>query len=1584
MAEAQTNTKIDLSEYFPTAKSNDPVVQKSGKQSSTREDIQNILDLSLPAIKANVGNPYKKGKEVSFGADLDHTKFERYYTHPNFSKLGFNPFLDNESIYNKNSTFTDDLSRAGANWSTLAGLGLKDAFGFGPTTDRKAAKEYERAVALGTSTRGGVGGFMNNLYLNSGYTFGIMGEILAEEAVLFGATVLSGGATSWLAAERSAMNAGRFVKALFTGAEWTKKANKIIKGLDALSDVNVARNVFQGLKAGTIATGKFVGRNMVPESYQFLSNFNKLDNLGGVAKTVTGFGAMYRDVRNVRLAFGESALEGGMVENDMITEGYNDFVRKNGRDPNSEEATTIRNTAKSAGLATTWQNLPVIYFSNNIVLGSFMKSFSPLRRLLPTSADRFAKTIFTKGAFKDIKTTGIEGLKNLGKSFINPKAYARFGLNYISGNLAEGAQETAQEIISGTNKDYYKKLNGNATRGGYYDALVKNVGKQASAEGLEIFASGFFMGGLVGGASGIAVGVKEKGLQFFDKNYAAKKEAALQARADKTKILNDIYSDPLSYKNRNVDNMVEQNLIADKMSKAEADGNQKLFQDAKNEGLNRHFWTVFEMEQSETFKERFEELKKLTPEELMEAIPTGGDPVKALAEIDNMSSKMDDFKKTYEFVKSNIPNEYNPSKYKKGTSEHQQEAINYLSFQEAQKDLIFMNHSTKTSLSRMTSIMNEAIKDVGIKNVSASDITNLFSIDTTTNEISKLKEEIKSFGTDTLVTPQAKKLKAEKEEKLKYLEAFATDMDNLIIESTPEDTEVNRAIGTASEDVIFTKENFFSQPVYDKALKAYKDYIKHLSKNELVSDKNVELAFEKMIDYYLLDHDAKRYNNAVNTLINPTQFSEYAERKKEVIELEFESRQIRINEALKAYEKKMAGNDLLTELYKINVFFDPEEWEALNEDGKMPSRLYNTTGKKEEILSTSAQFNNAVDLFKLYAENVLEIPLQYNKNLDNWSTESRNELPGGNRSYEELAEQYGFDPKATRTTLPLREVLQSIIDSDFATEQEQALARRLIKLAKADETVTFAKDLSGPGIFTTDEQTVIDARYSSKEYAGNAQTYPIEVSILREEINRRLKGALVEDTQFFEDINNLRTLAGQYYEDNKMSYEKPFVGLSSNAAFITEVMTSDEFRNFLQEVPSDATKNTGWQEFINKVVDWLNKVFANDQSNTALNGAINIITTKIDDFYKNAQGVKTDTTTKAKVNPQSMSVEELKASKPLLIEKLVTMYQEYNQIFEDTDPSMMVDPAYKSKTPDEIENSPEFREWIKGQGERIVAVFDQYFPAQQVRKIVRRPGSVEVLPGIPETISDVEEEYTTEEMKQGLLDLGYSLEVINSWTPYIAKNVLVFGQSKEETDRLNEEQEQEKLDDQTEARKELAELFDSIENINDYNIAETKIISKIIRFTTIANYTGDELTNMLLEKKREIAFKTDFDEIQVGDYVIKNDLEKGYKGVYKVEKKTKNQLTLINNKTGKVTYVNRKGFNEDNQNNLIFKYKPEQEEMGLKVDEITDEETKISNQDVSAIEQLSDEDIVNAIKDGKNADPSNTKNEFLDSLDDLC
>jgi hypothetical protein len=710
----------------------------------------------------------------------------------------------------------------------------------------------------------------------------------------------------------------------------------------------------------------------------------------------------------------------------------------------------------------------------------------------------------------------------------------------------------------------------------------------------------------------------------------------------------------------------------------------------------------------------------------------------------------------------------------------------------------------------------------------------------------------------------------------------------------------------------------------------------------------------------------------------------------------------RIEKAMAAYKLKKDRNDLLQALWAKGIFFDIAELEALEKEGKMPTRLYDRTGK-DQILTTSSQYNDAISIFKQYVENLFDIPLIYDKSLDGYDTSPRDKFLEDERTYEDLAEQFGFDPKSDKSVLPAKEVLQKIVDSEFATEQEQELAARLLTITKDSDTITFVNDLAGPSIFTADEQTVVDARYASSEFKQNAQSYPLEVAILREEVNRRLYGSVDKDStefdqQFDTEISKIRSAAFQFFQEQGMGAMP--IGLTSNEDFIKEVMTNENFRAFLSGVEYPETQQSTWQKFLDSVLEMLRNVFGDITTNTALNAAISAITSKIDTRVNEARQAKTTATATGPttVRPQDLSIDEIRQQAPGLINELVQAYREYSQVFIDTDPNNLPEdvlPNIAELSDEEIEAHPMFDKFIRNNfNNRIISLFNKYFakPSQNVRIIPRTPGTQEILPGIPMSIETTDELIITEEHKRALRALDYTDQEIDEFNILEALNIIAFNEKKGDTAaRLAEMAEQ--IDYGTNLRAQVIDQLNAVETYDDF-ISFMEMLDELEasdqNFFGVTGFTGIELTELLNNKRKELALNVNFDDIKLNDIVVLVDSNLGTQSVWKVEKISKiegEDVLTLRTATGsnKVFNYGRNLHNDPNRTRYIFKYNPNlMKEEDLEGQTMGDESIKVSNQNIGGIENLSDEEIDNADKKGKKMNPSDALNNFINSLNNAC
>lgn len=899
----------------------------------------------LDNSQSQVINPSMRTKSKAYGAGMDGHQFERYYNMPRvFNKLGFSPFRDNETLYNEESSFIDELGRASTQWANLSGLGAVDALTFGDLEDTETAKDFEKAMAIGSSTKEGAGAFINNLYLNSGYTMGILGEAALEEAALALITAVSGG----FAAEATVpvmiargMSAGNKIMHGFNAGK------NIIRTLDAVKDANKARQYF---KQALTNTGKFL--NPLENTVDFIQGMDKLDNMTSMAKTTHGFANFYRDVRNVRLAWGEAGLEGGMVENDVAKELLQEHLDTHGgKAPTEEEAAAIRATAIQAGTTTGWQNVGAIYFSNKIVFDNFFKTFKPIKNLTNDVLEAGIHGKILRNSkldidpFKHVEKSwknALEGLKD-------PKTYARTGLTYFKANLAEGLQETAQEIIGGAAKDYYtNEWRGTPVKGGYFAAITDNLEKQVSAQGFETFMSGFLMGGMIQPVTRAPSYIKNTYKKYGKpEEYQAQKQHKEEYINKTVNQLNELWNNTGKALQPDLDNLVAQDSYAKGMAEATANNDAKTYYDLKDASYYDHVHTALKMNRLDTFIERMEDQKNLTEEEVA-GMGTGMSQQQYFKHLDRAINNARGIQERYDTVNKRLKNPFKPQL---GPIE----AINAKGWEEAQKKAVFMQYSFDRSLERMTSIMGAAQQDSELAKVPQNDFNTLFQTDTMDDELALLNSEVESLEG---ATGESAKLRTKKKKKHQLLAKFNERMkalkdDNGNIDLS--DKKTKRAANTAKT--------------------AYKNYLKHLASvnktyafNEALDD-----SFEKMLDYYSLEHETGELNKAINTILDPGSFIKQASKEAKLAAMREENLPNEFRESLEAFIKAKETNDLMQLLYDEGMYFDPSELDALIKEGDAPTALYYVETGKEV---SPEDYTKAMTIVKDYVSDVMDIEVK--------------------------------------------------------------------------------------------------------------------------------------------------------------------------------------------------------------------------------------------------------------------------------------------------------------------------------------------------------------------------------------------------------------------------------------------------------------------------------------------------------------------------------------------------------------------------------------------------------------------------------
>ena len=938
-------------------------------------------------------DPYKAAAPYKF--DAEKTNLDRYmaYGQSTFNKIGFNPTANNEERFNQETNVFNDMSRAIVPFGNLLVSGAMNslrswsdlAHGDVFNTDDKSASEFKKAMDIGMSSRGGVGGFLNNLALNSAYTVGIMGEIFAEEAAIAaGSTLLSGETAGLSLLEGASLMARRGVQGAQEAMKF-KQVSDMYKGgksfLQSLRNINEAEKLYSEARAGaaefTRAAGEFI--NPFTRTTEFASNLKKGEaGLTNIAKISNGFGSFYRDIRDINFSLAEGKLEGGSAKQETIDNLSQEYFEKNGSYPAGDDLKKILDTADKVGYATTIANLPTIYYSNKITLDG-MFNFKGVGGVIADAENAASGIVtnraagFTEDAFKAAEKSTT---KKMFANLTSPKYYLGTGLGYFKRNFAEGIQESLQDVISNTAKDYYTSIYNDRSMGGA-NLMMSSLGNafsgQFSAQGAETFLSGFLMGGLMHKSQNLLFKTLPNLYQstFNKTQYKEYQETRRQSIEDTVTSLNALrkaaldpnnqtmFSDPAKFFDPKLESLVNQINAGSTVNAAIQQNDDNNYHNAKDFQLFDHIHTVLRTGTYDMFMESLSDLKQLSSKDLAQAMNVQ-DENKAVEKLTDVINSANTIQKKYNLIQSTYVNPFKPKNFKKGTPDYNKEAIAFRSFENAKRDLLLATHSFDRSLERMVGILDDLSQNKPLSKSSATDISVLFEARKIDDEISMLTKEIKTLdGKD----PDSKKLKKQKEDKLNYLKKYQEKLEN---HQAAHATHLYEMSKPGTQQTLFGSDDSKLVKAAEELKEAYKEYLKHIAEQsgDFVFDNKVDESFKKILDYYTLYADSKNLANIVNTLMNPTNLVRHAQGINEVLTEIFDKKDEFTMNNVVAMMRSMELNQILNQLATLNIVIDEQDLVNYVKEGTIPKDFYSSITQKK-IPYTSDLYNQALAIFNI-------------------------------------------------------------------------------------------------------------------------------------------------------------------------------------------------------------------------------------------------------------------------------------------------------------------------------------------------------------------------------------------------------------------------------------------------------------------------------------------------------------------------------------------------------------------------------------------------------------------------------------------
>lgn len=1162
---------------------------KTGPKKTPRfEDIQASLhDYGKSMLQANQDqNQYAKMYSYNAGSS-GNSFYKRYaaYGQEKFDEVGFSPLRDNEAVFNERTTGWNDFTRMMQHsFFPLAWQGFKSA----PkslfkmlqgdfSADTEDARMYEEAAAIGQSTKGGVGGFMNNAMMNFGYTAGIMTEAVAEFAAEALITGFTGGTTGGVLAARTAANLQRIGKGFSKFTMLDKGSDLFRSSLNSLSNSQAARNFW---KAANSKTGQFF--NPLSNTFEAMSDvykIGKFDNLSGLAALSKTAGGFYRDIKGINMALAEARLEGGMVQNSVYDNLYDKYYEKNGKAPSNEIQQAFEQQAKAAAAETIAWNSALIYGSNKITFPNIINPRGGASKFLQNATDDIvkfkdgSKVVFQKtkdatsklikGEFKYVDgglKSYLQSVKGLGfKGGAKQLAVGaiRGGGTYFKANITEGIQENLQETIAGAMEGYYtdafnnpavrsylyaKGSTTNAMRDKYSYFSEKWAEENPfTAKGFETFASGFVMGmfakPLNKSIEWMSIGYNkifdsENYQNYLDKKTAYGKQVAAQLTA--------LYSDPKEFFDSKIFNYGAQNKIANIRNS----GNRKEVLDATDEALVRGVTTALQTDSFGYFKENLAAVKEMTPEEIeTELNLPAGEGIKYQQRVDEVLARADKISERYQEMESRYPNPVDLSGYQKGSDAYKKAAIFSSAWDVAKSNAIFMSESYDNARKRMSDIENSIRAQKPLSKMSDSEVQVLFNPTRLKNEADLLQSELDSQK-DTLskeeIAKRQRKIDAvrglskayeyyfkyntlDKETQIQRMRNEGLFENQVDDEGNPIDPAELEAEARAEIDRqlrVRTKSEENTIKAEADLEVAYKEYLRSIADltDEDYFDSKAEQAFEMLMDNYRLGREASILSSYVNMLHNPKSFTEHVERNYTWMQRLYENRKDYYEGLVNQEISNLELNTLLNKLADKNVFISANDAYEFQRNGKLPSEFFDAT-RKAVIKDGHPDYDEYIDLFERALRLKMQDPRTYARTIDDMLNAELINLDI------ELAREIDQLPKIEKVTkkgkLQLKTGLASIEDLVEQLNDGDYIDAKLVQGSDVSE-ITIYKD--GDTLKLGDkngEEIVVaefDGEFSSGDiYRVELKPDPIEVKKLEDAYAERKQDVIRLNIQKLED-----------------------------------------------------------------------------------------------------------------------------------------------------------------------------------------------------------------------------------------------------------------------------------------------------------------------------------------------------------------------------------------------------------------------------------------------------------------------------------
>ena len=1247
------------------------------KKQATIEDLMKEAEINNAVKNQSVhDDPFKTGANIISAKQLDVDRFATYNS-KTYGKLGFDPFKDNNKVYNRNTDWSEDIGRAFTGMFKLAGVGFQDTFGFGLTAGKENWKNFDEVMKNYSSTRGGYTQFWSNTVLSSGYTVGILGAIAAEEV---GLALTTGG----LGNLGTLGEAGRALNRL----DDVTDGSRLVDEISNIGHVDEAAKFFSWKGLGQ-NLGKLGNKlNPIGESLDFmrksklgeLSDFNKLQRIS------LGAGAIARDARKLYMTHSESKLEADLARNEFIDKQIEIAKLQSPDGLLSQDAMSrIETKAAKVHNSTYMGNLGLIYATNAITFDNMFKSMRYSNKLFQVPgkfrttigktgiAVNAVKNYTVKGTVKAtkeaIKNFSVKGSLNSGKTFVkgNWKKASGDLLKKALTNSMEGVQEVGQDIISNSVQKYYGRNHaGQQLRGGFlnnmYEAVTNfsfddvadasfNVAVKRNKkgelvlndEGVSTFGSGFFMGTIAspfGGSMGYIQrqiaggGAKSKAQWLFKREEWVKSQKTKYKQAlAKAKVLTQIYNAQVNkYLEHTTNELITQSELQEEILDGIQQGDKKKVEDKKYESFQTGMRALFKNNSEGMFVDFLEHMANdFSAEQLNQA----------MGRTDVTDENINDFKnKLREKAKSvkNLKSKFDEINIVVGDPvrqsdidrldisdpEQRAEKFKLMLYKQAhdnlKDELLFSNGKIANKAERMIALQKQLNYETGLSTTETQALLSKSGLESQIKLLTKIVEGNKNLNLQGEDLEKAQMA----ESKLQIFKDYQKALTQL--EKVEKDEE------SSIDDVDNAYSDLFE--AYHQLRSLNPEYGKLFGTEESEEVKRAisRKSFDALTDYLALDRESQALQAAVDTLLNPKTATMWLDENVKMMEDLDKNKETHIANQLIAFEEKAASSEMLAEMQESGIFFDLNELDDLVENGIMPSKIYNIETNQP---ASKEEYQKAQDIISSFYSRLKGKKITQDKSQTQKSSARHKK---DKRTVKTLLRQYGIklNQEMDLTDLAtLEKLLTRLSESKYLTFIEKEV---LAAVADSAPKIIFTESGEMPISINEDGVFVIDIRYAGFDYQNARVSFETLVlsALTQSKLNEQLEES--ENEELKDEISNLMDQAREAFSKKYPNAGAEQMSIFQNQAeFLSEALNNTSFQSFLGGITDvvSGDKMSLWKSLMSKIITVFKKTF--DKS--VLQRAISLANMALDPTVVDNISVKADETAK--------QVEEVEETDPV-------------------------------------------------------------------------------------------------------------------------------------------------------------------------------------------------------------------------------------------------------------------------------------------------------------------------------------------------